>query len=87
MSLVKNERGRITSGAARAVLAKVHLTLEEWQDVIDVSDPLGGTYSLRPSYIDNFYGQIGDTSGENRVESFSRSSSPSKATGRPRRSE
>ena len=64
------EVGRVTSGAARTLLGKVHLTLEEWQRVLDVTAPLEGRYSLRPNYIDNFYGLIGDTGGENRVESI-----------------
>ena len=63
------ERGRATSGAARAVLGKVHLTLEEWQSVLDVTAPISG-YSLRPNYVDNFYGLILSTAGENRVESM-----------------
>ncbi|WP_420455673.1 RagB/SusD family nutrient uptake outer membrane protein [Rubrivirga sp.] len=63
------ERGRATSGAARTLLAKVHLTLEEWSDVLAVTDGITG-YSLRPSYIDNFYGLLRDASGENRVESI-----------------
>ena len=63
------ERGRATSGTARTALAKVHLTLEEWQDVLDVTDPISG-YSLRPNYIDNFYGLLDDTGGENRIESI-----------------
>ena len=63
------ERGRATSGAARTLLGKVHLTLEEWQSVLDVTGPISG-YSLRPNYIDNFYGLILDTSGENRVEAI-----------------
>ena len=64
------ERGRVTSGAARTLLGKVHLTLEEWDDVISVTDPVVGAYSLRPNYIDNFYGLLLDTSGENRDESI-----------------
>ena len=64
------ERGRATSGAARTLLAKVHLTLEEWQDVLDVTAPLSGSYSLRENYVDNFYGLIQNTSGENRVEAI-----------------
>ena len=64
------ERGRATSGAARTLLAKVHLTLEEWQDVLDVTAPLASQYSLRPNYIDNFYGLVQNTAGENRVEAI-----------------
>ena len=68
------ERGRVTSGAARALLAKVHLTLEEWQSVLDVTGPLMGQYRLRPTYVENFYGQLnnflGNTAGENSVESI-----------------
>ena len=64
------ERGRVTSGAARTLLAKVHLTLEEWDDVLSVTEPLAGTYSLRSDYVNNFYGLIQDTAGENREESI-----------------
>ena len=68
-NVLANERGRATSGAALTALAKVHLTLEEWQSVVDVTGQITG-YSLRPTYIDNFYGLILNTAGENRGESI-----------------
>ena len=61
--------GRVTAHAARAVLGKVHLTLEEWQDVLDVTDGITGK-RLLPSYIDNFYGLLGNTQNENGAESI-----------------
>lgn len=64
------EVGRATSGAARTLLAKVHLTLEEWQAVLDVTAPLGSQYSLRGDYQQNFYGQLLDATLENREESI-----------------
>jgi hypothetical protein len=64
------ELGRATSGAARTLLAKVHLTLEEWNEVLDVTDGLGALYSLRADYADNFYGLDMNSAGENQVESI-----------------
>ena len=64
-----DDRGRVTAHAARAVLAKVHLTLEEWQSVLDVTAGITGK-SLLPRYIDNFYGLVGNTRNENGAESI-----------------
>ena len=46
------ERGRVTSGAAKAMLAKVHLFDGEWQDVARLTQEImdSHTYSLFPSY-------------------------------------
>ena len=63
------EKGRATSGAARTLLAQVHLTLEEWQQAADVTGQITG-YSLRPKYIDNFYGLLLNAAGENTGESI-----------------
>ena len=61
--------GRVTSHAARAVLAKVHLTLEEWQSVLDVTAGITGK-RLNARYIDNFYGLLNSTANENGAESI-----------------
>ena len=71
------EFGRVTQGAARTLYAYVHLTLQEWDAVLAVTDPIAG-YSLRPLYGDNFYGlprttgasSGPSTAGENKVESI-----------------
>ena len=68
-SYPSEDRGRVTANAARAVLAKVHLTLEEWQSVLDVTAGITGK-SLLPRYIDNFYGLVGNTRNENGAESI-----------------
>jgi hypothetical protein len=73
-----DETGRATSGAARTLLAKVHLTLEEWDDVLDVTEPLlDGRYALlqgslndSEGYVENFYGLLLDASLENGPESI-----------------
>lgn len=46
------DRGRITAGAAKAVLAKVYLFEGDWANVKSVTDDIigSGTYSLFPSY-------------------------------------
>ena len=64
-----DDAGRVTAHAARAVLGKVHLTLEEWQDVLTVTGGITGK-SLLPDYIDNFYGLAGSTRNENGSESI-----------------
>ena len=48
------DNGRATSGAARAYLAMVHLTLREWQDARDQSLAVinSGVYELMPDYGD-----------------------------------
>ena len=47
----------------------MHLTLEEWQSVLDVTDGITGK-RLLPNYIDNFYGLLESTGGENGPESI-----------------
>ena len=47
-----SDRGRITSGAAKAILAKVYLFESNWSEVKTLTDEImsSGTYSLFPSY-------------------------------------
>jgi len=62
-------KGRITAGAAAALLGKSHLYLEEWGNAATelkrVIDGEFGTYILTPNYSDNFR-----VSGENNSESL-----------------
>ncbi len=53
------ERGRVTRETARALLAEVHLTLEEWQQAADAARAVieSGSYQLMPDYRDNFQGR------------------------------
>ncbi|MCD7936530.1 MAG: RagB/SusD family nutrient uptake outer membrane protein [Tannerellaceae bacterium] len=61
-----SEAGRATKGAALAQLAKVYLTLEEWQKVIDLTtEVMGLGYALYENYADNF-----DIEKENGIESL-----------------
>ncbi|UCS91803.1 RagB/SusD family nutrient uptake outer membrane protein [Echinicola marina] len=53
--LAAAERGRITSGAAMALKARVHLYEGQWQQVVETTEPLifgddYGSYGLFPSY-------------------------------------
>ncbi|GGF45799.1 RagB/SusD family nutrient uptake outer membrane protein [Echinicola rosea] len=53
--LPEAERGRITSGAAMALKARVHLYEGQWQEVVATTEPLimgdeYGSYGLFPSY-------------------------------------
>ena len=59
--------GRATSGAARAMLAKVALTQQDFQSAADLAEQVinSGTYSLLPSYD-----QIFTLDGENSSESI-----------------
>ena len=58
--------GRASKGAAKGLLAKVHLTLGNWQKVVDLTDEVEKLgYKLNPEYADNF-----DVSKENSVESL-----------------
>lgn len=60
-----SDLGRATKGAALAMLAKVYLTKEDWQKVVDITGQLlNSGYSLCKSYADNF-----DITKENGVES------------------
>lgn len=59
-----SERGRASIGAAHALLAKVSLYQEKWQQVIDNCNLVSG-YSLSPNYATMF-----QLSGENDNESI-----------------
>lgn len=50
------DRGRITIGAAKSILAKVRLFENDWEKVKSLTDDIisSGTYSLFPSYPDLF---------------------------------
>ena len=51
-----NDRGRATSGAANALLAKAYLFQEKWELAAQATTGIinSNTYSLRPLYSDNF---------------------------------
>ena len=59
--------GRATKGSAQALLAKVHLYQEEWQQALDYANAVinSGEYELEPNYED-----IWKESTENGVESI-----------------
>lgn len=61
--------GRATRGAAASLLAKVHMYLENWQQVYDLTNMVingeTGTYDLHPNYF-----ELWRESGENNVESI-----------------
>ena len=60
------EKGRASKGAAIGALAKVYLTLGNWQKVVDLTTQLEGMgYALNPDYADNF-----NVNKENGVESL-----------------
>ncbi len=63
---VGREQGRATLGAANALLAAVHLTLENWDQAANASEKVieSGSYDLFLNYSDNFYG-----ANENGTES------------------
>ncbi len=48
--------GRVTSGAARALLAKVYLTQQDWTNAAQLTGQIinGGRYALLPNYKDIF---------------------------------
>lgn len=49
------DKGRAAKGTAIGMLAKVHLTLGHWQEVVDLTTQLEGMgYSLNANYADNF---------------------------------
>jgi len=54
--------GRATSGAAKGILAKVHLTMENYSDAESILDGLVNDteYSLMPEYRDVFYAEGND---------------------------
>ncbi|MFH6984989.1 RagB/SusD family nutrient uptake outer membrane protein [Marinoscillum luteum] len=61
-----NDLGRASKGSALGMLAKVHLTLANWQEVVDLTTELEGLgYDLNEDYADNF-----NPAMENSVESI-----------------
>ncbi|MGB4415791.1 MAG: RagB/SusD family nutrient uptake outer membrane protein [Paludibacter sp.] len=61
-----NNVGRASKGAAVGMLAKVNLTLGNWQNTVDLCDQVKTLgYTLSPNYADNF-----DPTKENGVESI-----------------
>ncbi|MCT4589367.1 MAG: RagB/SusD family nutrient uptake outer membrane protein [Carboxylicivirga sp.] len=61
-----SDLGRATKGAATGLLAKVYLTLEEWQNVVDLADEVERLgYDLNPEYAQNF-----DVNNKNSIESL-----------------
>lgn len=65
-SYSSDDLGRATKGAAAGLLAKVHLTLGNWEQVVSLTrevENLG--YALNPDYADNF-----DVLNENSIESL-----------------
>ncbi len=62
----KSDLGRATRGAALTQLAKVYLTLQNWQKVVELTNQIMGMgYSLYTNYADNF-----DIAKENGAESI-----------------
>lgn len=50
-----NDLGRAAKGAATGLLAKVYLTLEDWDQVLTLTEQLSSMgYALNPNYGDNF---------------------------------
>ena len=50
-----NDLGRASKGAATGLLAKVHLTLGNWDEVLTLTDQVSSLgYALNPNYGDNF---------------------------------
>ena len=61
-----SDKGRASKGAAIGALAKVYLTLGQWQKVVDLTTQLEGMgYALNTDYSDNF-----NINKENSVESL-----------------
>lgn len=65
-AMTPEELGRVTKGAAQAMLMKVNLYLKNYDEVIAWGDKIiaSGEYDLLANYADNFY-----LSGENGIES------------------
>lgn len=62
----EGDKGRATKGSAIGLLAKVNLTLGNWQKVVDLTTSLEGMgYGLNANYSDNF-----NTETENSIESL-----------------
>lgn len=61
------ELGRVTKGAAKALLAKVSMYQDKWAEVMTLTNEIiaSGEYSLTPNYED-----IWKEAGENNVESI-----------------
>lgn len=58
--------GRVNKGAAYGILAKVHLTLGNYQEVVDLTTQVEGLgYALNENYADNF-----NIENENGIESI-----------------
>ncbi len=58
--------GRASKGAAEGILAKVYLTLGDWQKTVDLCNSVKALgFALNPSYADNF-----DPSKKNSIESL-----------------
>ncbi len=61
-----NNLGRATKGAATGLLAKVYLTLEDWEQVVTLTNTVAQLgYDLNPNYGDNF-----DVNIKNSIESL-----------------
>jgi hypothetical protein len=61
-----NDVGRASKGAAAGLLAKVYLTLGEWDKVVSLANEVESLgYALNPNYADNF-----DVNNKNSVESL-----------------
>lgn len=60
------DNGRVSKGSAAGMLAKVHLTLGNWQEVVNLCDQLAALgYKLNPTYERNF-----NPDTENSIESL-----------------
>lgn len=60
------DKGRVSKGSALGMLAKVHLTLKNWQKVVDLTSQIESLgYALNANYGDNF-----KTETENSNESL-----------------
>ncbi|WP_297100408.1 RagB/SusD family nutrient uptake outer membrane protein [Draconibacterium sp.] len=65
-SYSSNDLGRATKGAATGLLAKVYLTLGEWENVVSLSNEVTALgYRLNENYADNF-----DVYNKNSIESL-----------------
>jgi len=61
-----NDIGRVSKGTASGILAKVHLTLGNWEKVVELCQNISTMgYDLNPDYVDNF-----NPSAENSIESL-----------------
>lgn len=61
-----NDIGRASKGAAAGLLAKVYLTLGQWDKVVTLANEVESLgYALNPNYADNF-----DVNNKNSVESL-----------------